>query len=71
MSKAQLTFVVFVLYQLADAWGMSVPQVYGRLQKAGVLDSYIISFYDVLHTMGAKSLVEDITDVVKAREAAQ
>jgi len=69
MSKAQLTFVVFLLHQLAEAWGMSVPQAYMRLQRVGVLDDYIISCYDVLHTLGSEYLVNDITELVKQREA--
>ena len=69
MSKAQLTFVVFLLHQLAEAWGMSVPQTYARIQRVGVMDDYIISCYDVLHTLGSEYLVNDITELVKQREA--
>ena len=50
---------------------MPVPQVYSRLKKAGVLDDYIISFYDVLHTLGQEYLVNDITEAVQKREAGQ
>ena len=69
MSKRQLTFVVFIMYKLSEAWNMPVPQVYERLRKVGVLDEYIISFYDVLHTLGQEYLVEDITAMVNEREA--
>ena len=49
MSKAQLTFVIYVMHQLSEAWRMPVPLVYARLQKLGILDGYLIAFYDVLH----------------------
>ena len=71
MSKEQLTFVVFVLHQLSEAWGMPVPQVYARLKKLGILDEYVISFYDILHTLGQQYLVEDITDIVLEKEVVQ
>ena len=48
---------------------MSVHQAYARLQRVGVMDDYIISCYDVLHTLGSEYLVNDITELVKQREA--
>lgn len=71
MSKAQLTFVVYILYQLSEAWGIPVPQVYSRLVRTGVLDDYVIAHYETLHTLGQEYLVEDITDFVKERETGQ
>ena len=70
MSKKELAFVVFILFQLSEAWNMPVPQVYERLKKTAVLDGYIISFYDVLHTLGREYLINDITELVEEREAA-
>ena len=70
MSKAQLTFVFFILYQLSEALNIPVPQVFSRLVRTGVLDDYVIPHYDTLHTLGQEYLVEDISDFVKEREAA-
>ena len=69
MSENVLSFVVFLLYQLSEAWNMPVPQVYSRLKTLGILDGYIISFYDVLHTLGQEYLIDDITEIVREREA--
>lgn len=69
MSENVLSFVFFLLYQLSEAWNMPVPQVYSRLKTLGILDGYIISFYDVLHTLGQKYLIDDITEIVREREA--
>ena len=70
MSKDELAFVVFILFQLSEAWDMPVPQVYERLKKTEVLDGYIIACYDVLHTLGREYLINDITEIVEEREEA-
>lgn len=68
MNAAQLTFVIFILYQLSDAWNVTAAQAYSRLVRTGVLDDYIIKHYDTLHTLGQEYLTEDITAFVKERE---
>ena len=60
-----LTFVVFLLHILAKAWHKMPSDVYAVLKDSGVLDGYILPSYDVLHTLGARYLVQDITGCVK------
>ena len=67
MEKKKLEFVVFLIHALAEAWNQSNVRVYQVLNETGILDNYIISFYDVLHTLGKQYLVEDITDFVKEK----
>ncbi len=67
MGKKELEFVTFMLYQLSEAWNMSPSKVYARLIEANAIDGYILSCYDVLHTLGSKYLVEDITELVRER----
>ena len=43
------------------------PKVYEVLNSTGILDSYIINCYDVLHTQGKDYLVEDITDFAREK----
>ena len=62
-----MTFVVFLLYQLSEAWHMIPSKVYERLKEADVIDGYILPCYDTLHTLGAQYLVEDLTDLVQER----
>ena len=62
IEKKELTFVVFVLHALGQHWNMTTPEVYDILNSTGILDDYIIKFYDVLHTLGKENLVEDITE---------
>lgn len=59
--KKELSFSIFVIYSLADKWEMSPTNVYKILNSTGILDNYIIKYYDVLHMQGKEYLVEDIT----------
>ena len=63
----QLTFVVFLIHALKEAWGVGAPKVYSLLKKSDALDKYIVPFYDVLHTCGKNYLVEDITGYLADR----
>lgn len=62
--KEELEFSVFLIHQLSYAWNKTPGNVYEIVNKTGILDDYIIRFYDVLHTMGEQYLVNDITDFV-------
>ena len=66
-TKKELSFSIFILYSLADKWKMSPAAVYKILNSTGILDSYIIGCYDVLHTQGKEYLVDDITDFVREK----
>ena len=67
MSREQLTFVVFVIHLLAEAWGQSPSQVYERLVEKHILDEYIIRHYDTLHSLGREYLIDDITGFMRER----
>lgn len=67
MDKKTMEFVIFLIHALADEWGRSYRRVYKILNDTGILDSYIVPFYDVLHTQGKQYLVEDITGFVKEK----
>ena len=71
MPVNQLTFVVFIIHQLAEAWGKPAPQIYGELTKTGIINDYILPHYDTLHALGREYLVQDITEFVHEREARQ
>lgn len=68
-AKDKIDFVVFLVNKLSTAWGMLTPDVYQTLNKADLIDGYIIPCYDVLHTQGAPYLVEDLTELAKERGA--
>lgn len=65
--ERELTFSIYLLYSLAESWKKKPAAVYNILNSTGILDSYIIPCYDVLHTQGKEYLVEDITEYVKEK----
>ena len=67
MDKKALEFTVFLIHALADEWKKPYWHVYQVLDETGILDSYILPYYDVLHTQGRQYLVEDITDFVQEK----
>ena len=67
--KKELEFSIFLIYSLANKWKVSPTQVYKILNTTGILDNYIIPYYDVLHTQGKEYLVEDLTDYAREKGA--
>ena len=67
MDEKQLGFAVFLIHALAEAWRRPCAWVYQSLNDSGLLDDYILAFYDVLHTQGKEYLVEDITGFARDR----
>ena len=66
-SEKELVFCVFMIHILAEHTGLTLPDIYRRLTDSGIMDDYIIPFYDVLHTLGELYLVNDITDLMRER----
>lgn len=66
-SKSELSFAVFLIHKLSEAWNKIPAEVYEILNRTNILDEYIIPSYDVLHTQGKECLVEDITEYVKEK----
>ncbi len=66
-TKKELEFSLFVIYQLAERWNKTPPDVYKILNDTGILDDYIIACYDTLHTLGGEYLSEDITEFVREK----
>ena len=60
-------FVVWLLNRAADAWGRTASDVYRLLQRADIIDGYVIPCYEALHTLGAEALVEDLTIAAQKR----
>ena len=63
----QLKFSVFIINQIAQSIKKPTFVVYKFLAESGVLDEYIISCYDSLHTLGREYLVDDITGLLYDR----
>lgn len=62
-----LKFKTFCLEQYKQEHGITGAEAMMRFKSYGVLD-YLSSFYDVLHTTGAKYIVNDIDLFIEARQ---
>lgn len=63
----EIEFTVFLINRLSVAWKKATPEVFQMLNAGGIVDEYIIPYYDVLHTLGAEYLVDDITELAEKR----
>ena len=70
MGAKELSFTVFLIHQLAEAWNKTPAEVYDVLESTGILNNYIVPCYDTLHTMGSQYLVNDITSFAIEKGAA-
>jgi len=69
-NNEQLKFCVFIINQISQSIKKPSDVVYKYLAESGVLDEYIISCYDALHTLGREYLVNDITGLLQDRGVA-
>lgn len=67
IEKKQLTFIVYLIHQLSEAWNQVPAKVYEILNSVNIIDDYIIPCYDMLHTLGREYLIEDISELVIER----
>ena len=67
MDVKVLNFTIFLIHKLANAWKVSPSRVYGMLNSSGILDNYIVKCYDVLHSLGAEAMVDDISELAREK----
>jgi hypothetical protein len=66
MDEKQLEFSIFCIESIAEHLMMRGDQVYQLLtEDSNILDSYIIPYYDVLHTQGKSYIVNDIVEMMR------
>ena len=63
----KLYFTVFLINHLADKLNESVSEIYRKLKQVNAISGYIEPCYDVLHTLGAEYLMEDLQEYAKLR----
>lgn len=56
-------FVSFCVEQYANARNLSTEDVTSMFEQQGIAE-HLSEYYDVLHTQGAKRLVEDIDELL-------
>ena len=66
MSKPVLEFAIFCIEGVAERLRLPGNVVYDLLtRKSRILNDYIVSSYDVLHTQSKQYIVEDIVSFMK------
>ena len=66
----KIEFAVFCVENVALKLGMDSILVYEKLKTSGILDNYIMSSYEVLHTQGKEYIVDDIIDLMSIKGVA-
>ena len=67
MDKKTLEFVTYCIGKLAVLLKLPQQEVYRRLKSSGILYSYIVPSYDVLHTFSSRYLMEDLTEYMREK----
>jgi len=68
MSPEQSFFAVFCIEALADELGIAGNAVYKLLaDESGILDGYIVPYYDALHSQGKDYIVNELLELMKGR----
>lgn len=60
MNFNQLDFATYCIGLISSVLGKSQKDVFNVLNSSGMLMSYIVSGYDVLHTFGREYLADDL-----------
>ena len=67
-STDELEFAVFCIENIAIKLGKNAEEVYQALtEKSDILNSYIVSEYEMLHTQGKDYIVDDIISLMEER----
>jgi hypothetical protein len=68
ISSEQSFFAIFCIEALADAFNTTGDRIYKLLtEDSDILDSYIIRYYDTLHTQGQNYVVRELSELMSSR----
>lgn len=65
LGELKLAFAASCVEGLARRLGVPYTEVYERMSRAGVIENYILPFYDTLHTESREYLLDDIFGIHK------
>lgn len=66
-TQKELEFVLFCIEFVAQKLALPTKTVYQKLEESGLLQSYIIDNYEILHTLGKDYLVDDIINLMREK----
>lgn len=67
MDKDVFSFIIYMIHACANRWNLSPAAVYRDMKRADCVSGYLARHYDILHTQGTDSVVEDIRTYLRNR----
>lgn len=67
VKKDEVEFVIYIINEISNKCKKSTSRVYDVLEKTGCIQTYLVPFYDVLHTLGTERITSDVLDFVSAK----
>lgn len=74
LSRTELVlgFAASCIEGAARRLGIPYQEVYARMKRVGLIDRYILPYYDMLHTMSRENVTDDIIEcLIRWEEEAQ
>lgn len=71
LSKEQVVmgFVASCVEDVANRLGVDYAKIYKRMDAVGMIDQYLIPFYDTLHTESRENLTDSLIESLNRWEA--
>ena len=63
----EVEFAIFCIENVAAKLNKDAVVTYDILKTSGILDEYILPYYDVLHTQGKDYIINDIIELMKRK----
>lgn len=68
LDEKKIEFAIFCIECVAKKMDELPEDIYLRLQKQGLIENYLIKYYDTLHTQGKQYIVEEVMEALRDRE---
>lgn len=68
LDELKLAFAASCVEGLARRLDMTYSDVYERMSRTGVIEDYILPFYDTLHTESRDYLLDDVLEYMDNKE---
>lgn len=59
-----MQFIVFAIESAAEKSNIPSPEIYNRLQRLGLIDTYLAANYGVLHTQSKEYIADAVLDTL-------
>ena len=62
--EIKMAFVASCIESVADKLGVDYREIFERMDKVGMIDSYIYPFYEQLHSESRENLTKSLIDTL-------